>query len=100
LLKKGTSRLSHYRVDRRTPESVVKDAHAQYTGCTHALNAIILILTIECAAWADTCSSHLGEARSSRRRADPGGHMPPRMRLIREMIRSEGTMPGFTDMPM
>jgi hypothetical protein len=40
----------------------LKEAHAQYTGRTHALNAMILILTIECAAWADTFGSHLGEA--------------------------------------
>jgi len=40
----------------------LKEAHAQYTGRTHALNAMIFILTIECAAWADTFGSHLGEA--------------------------------------
>ncbi|MEU4244314.1 hypothetical protein, partial [Actinoplanes sp. NPDC026619] len=40
----------------------LKEAHAQYTGRTHALNAMILILTVECAAWTDTFGSHLGEA--------------------------------------
>ena len=40
----------------------LKEAHAQYTGRTHALNAMIFILAVECAAWADTFSSHLGDA--------------------------------------
>ncbi|MTK03161.1 hypothetical protein FF096_14150 [Micromonospora sp. CP22] len=35
---------------------------AQYTGRTHALTAMIFILSVECAAWADTFGSHLGDA--------------------------------------
>jgi hypothetical protein len=38
------------------------DQEAQYTGRTHALNAMVFILSVECAAWADTFGSHLGDA--------------------------------------
>lgn len=31
-------------------------------GRTHALTAMIFILSVECAAWADTFGSHLGDA--------------------------------------
>jgi hypothetical protein len=35
---------------------------AQYAGRTHALTAMIFMLSQECAAWADTFGSHLGDA--------------------------------------
>ncbi|MFF0281781.1 hypothetical protein ACFYSW_15855 [Rhodococcus aetherivorans] len=38
------------------------DDIAQYTGRTHALEVTIFLLAVECAAWADTFSSKLGDA--------------------------------------
>jgi hypothetical protein len=35
---------------------------AKYTGRTHALTALIFIVSAECAAWVDSFGSHLGEA--------------------------------------
>jgi hypothetical protein len=35
---------------------------ARYTGRTHALVAMIFIVSVECAAWGDSFSSQLGEA--------------------------------------
>jgi hypothetical protein len=35
---------------------------AKYTGRTHALTALIFIVSAECAAWVDSFGGHLGEA--------------------------------------
>ncbi|MEH1055904.1 hypothetical protein V6U89_11910 [Micromonospora sp. CPCC 206171] len=42
-------------------ENAAED-EARYTGRTHALAAMIFILSVECAAWVDSFSSELGEA--------------------------------------
>lgn len=36
--------------------------HAKYTGRTHALTALIFIVSAECAGWVDSFGTHLGEA--------------------------------------
>lgn len=43
-------------------QDAADDEEAQYTGRTHAINAMIFILSAECAAWADTFGNHLGDA--------------------------------------
>ncbi len=43
-------------------QDAADDEAAQYMGRTHALTAMIFILSVECAAWVDTFGSHLGDA--------------------------------------
>ncbi|MET8312017.1 hypothetical protein [Micromonospora sp. NPDC005173] len=49
------------------------DEEAQYTGRTHALAAMIFIVSVECAAWVDSFSSQLGEAYRKVIRVDDAG---------------------------
>jgi hypothetical protein len=43
-------------------QSAEDGEEARYTGRTHALTAMIFILSVECVAWADTFGSHIGDA--------------------------------------
>ncbi|MFI2666765.1 hypothetical protein [Micromonospora carbonacea] len=51
-------------------QSNAEEDTARHTGRTHALTAMIFILSVECAAWVDSFSSELGEAYRSVIRVD------------------------------
>jgi len=67
------SRSANWKLARGALVALQADAEgeqAKHTGRTHALTALIFMVSVECAAWVDSFGSSLGEAYRSVIRVD------------------------------